>query len=115
MALNEYQLHLQVADYFRRCLDPRIPAWHTGQTAINARHGATLKRLGVKAGVPDWALIIAPHGRIAFIELKAGNGKQSPAQIVFEECARAAGGWYAVCRSLDDVRGVLAAWGVGTR
>jgi hypothetical protein len=79
-----------------------------GRSRVEA---AILKGLGVRAGVPDLAFVLA-DGRAAFIELKADNGRQSPAQALFQmECERM-GVPYAVCRSLAEVQGTLDGWRV---
>lgn len=109
----EHALHMAVVEWLR-VQHPRLLFWTTDQTAMNARHGATLKRKGVRAGVPDLSFIL-PGGRAAFIELKTAKGRQSDAQEDFEAHARSAGALYAVCRSLPEVQGVLAAWGVTVR
>lgn len=109
--MSEYSLHLTVADWLRwQC--PHLTWWHCGQTATSARHGSNLKRMGVQAGVPDLTFIIPPHGRIGFIELKAGKGKQTETQVTFEQRVRNDGALYAVCRSLEEVEGTLKGWGV---
>lgn len=74
-----------------------------------------LKALGVRAGVADLVFVL-PEGRVGFIELKApDNGRQSADQVEFEEDVRALGAPYLICRSLAEVEGALAAWGVPLR
>jgi len=109
--MSEYSLHVTVADWLRAQF-PRLVWWHShqqGHLSIAARVKA--KRMGRRAGVPDFTFII-PGGKAAFIELKIDGGKLSEPQAVFEEQARAAGALYALCRSLGEVQGTLAAWGV---
>lgn len=69
-----------------------------------------LKAMGVRAGVADLVFVLA-DGRAAFIELKAPDGRQSPAQALFQADCEFHGVPYAVCRSLPEVQGTLAAWG----
>ena len=67
------------------------------------QHGAILKRMGVKSGVPD-ILILKPsksyHG--AAIELKSKNGKLSDNQQLFLDILASHGYFVAVCYSADD-------------
>ena len=70
--------------------------------------GAKLKRLGVRAGVYDLA-IIGPHG-IGFIELKAPRGSFSIAQTQFGLRLDRFHIPREVCWSLEEVQGVIAAW-----
>lgn len=73
-----------------------------------------LKGLGVRHGVVDLCLII-DGGRACFIELKAPKGKQNDNQEIFEQDCLRVGAPYLVCRTLAEVEGALAAWGVKSR
>lgn len=110
--MSEYSLHVTVADYLRaRC--PRLTWWHSHQSGhLSMVERAKAKRMGRRAGVPDFTFILPPNGRTAFIELKADKGRQSETQALFEEAAKKAGALYALCRSVEEVEGVLRAWGV---
>lgn len=73
------------------------------------REASIFKGLGVRAGVAD--LVFLGSGGAACIELKAGKGKQSPAQLQFEEdCARL-GIPYEVCTSFEEVHACMVRWG----
>ena len=69
------------------------------------------KSLGVKPGVPDLVLLF-PGGRTAFIEIKAPEGRLSPAQKAFRNTVEAFGFAYAECHDLNAVekfiRGLIA-------
>lgn len=65
-----------------------------------------LKALGTTPGVPD-LLIWAADGRSFSVELKAGAGKLSPAQLAWHETVSSLGHRVYVCRSLDDVERCL--------
>ena len=80
----------------------------------NAIVGRKLKDMGLKRGWPDIILCL-PSGVLGAIELKAPTGRLSPDQIAFREALVAAGGQFALCRSLDDVEACLAAWNVPLR
>lgn len=53
------------------------------------------------AGAPD--LIVLLRGTAFAVEVKRHGGRQSQAQREFQAAWEAAGGWYMVASSLDDV------------
>ena len=53
------------------------------------------------AGAPD--LLVMYRGTPFAIEVKRAGERQRPAQIEFQAAWEAAGGWYMVASSLDDV------------
>ncbi len=69
--------------------------------------------MGLKAGTPD--LVMCWKGRLVGIELKAGRGRLSPAQVETHEAITLAGGIVTTCCSLDDVAAFLATLGVASR
>jgi len=75
---------------------------------------ARLKWTGVVAGIPDLA-IVAPGRRVFFIEVKAPSGALSLDQRAIRDWLIALGSPPAICRSIDDARRALAAWGLETR
>ena len=77
--------------------------------ARSKTEAAIFKGLGVKAGVPDIAIVL-PGGRAAFIELKAGRAGLSPAQLVFADLIFRIGAEGALCRSLDEVIAAVNRW-----
>jgi len=74
------------------------------------RTGAKLKAMGVRAGVADFALTL-PGGHSAYLELKSDKGRLSPEQRAFREAAEAAGAFYAVASTPEQVQEILAGWG----
>jgi hypothetical protein len=52
-------------------------------------------------GVPD--IIVVHVGRPYFLEVKRPKSYQSPEQRAFQKLAEAAGAYYAVVRSIEDV------------
>ena len=52
-------------------------------------------------GIPDIIMIV--QGRFVGLEVKMPKGKQSASQVEFENDCKAAGGYYYVVRSLEDV------------
>lgn len=83
-------------------------AWLGGDKRRRMIQAARMKRTGVKSGTPD--IIICHEGRFLAIELKAKGGKMSEAQMIAEDAITAAGGGFAVCRSVQDVETVLRDW-----
>lgn len=61
----------------------------------------TFRVNGGKAGVADLVLLLK-GGRCVFVELKADKGKQSVAQLKFENRVKVLGFEYYIWRSVDD-------------
>jgi hypothetical protein len=74
----------------------------------SAVEAAILKGLGVVAGVPD--LVLIRDGAVFGLELKAHNGRLSPAQVATQEAMRAAGVTVAVATGLDAALAQLESW-----
>jgi VRR-NUC domain len=113
----ELALHRAVAEFLRLCVPPP-PAgpWWThphGEGRRSKTDAGLAKAMGQQAGTPD--LIFCSNGRFLAVELKAPDGRLSPAQEFTHASIRAAGGVVMVCRSLDDVVTVLTAIGVPVR
>ena len=72
--------------------------------------GAILKGMGVRAGVPD--IIAVKNGRCYALELKAPDGRLTPAQRDAHAALAAAGATVAVAYGLDDALARLEAWGL---
>lgn len=110
----EDKLQLAVLEYIEVVLNEPFLIWHTPNSGKRSMsEGLKFKMLGVVPGVPDLALLT---GRgLHFIELKAGKNRATEAQEDFMSYARSLGAGTAVCRSLDDVRNALRAWGIRTK
>lgn len=110
----EDRLQMQVVQFLKAAA-PDCLYWHVpnggSRNVIEARK---LQSMGVRPGVADLSFVL-PGGRAAFIELKAGKGRQQPSQAVFEEEVSGLGAAYTVCRSVDDVQRTLTGWGVQLR
>jgi hypothetical protein len=72
--------------------------------------GAILKRMGTKPGTPD--LLIVARGKLFGLELKAGRGKLSPAQIAAHAEMRRAGAVCGVAGDVDQALSLLTEWGI---
>lgn len=70
-----------------------------------------MKRMGVKAGVPD-LVVIPKNGPVCFIELKAEDGATTELQDFWIKSLPDYGCPVSVCRSLDEVRQFLFELGV---
>ena len=108
----ELMLHKAVAAYLNAVL-PTI-AWYTTIPAGGGGliRGANLKACGYKAGTPDICIVYA--GMAYWIELKAKDGRVSDEQKDTITRISFAGSPAEVCRSIDDVRAVLAMWRIPT-
>lgn len=72
---------------------------------MNKGTAGRLKGSGLKAGFPD--IIIIFNGRITGVELKTADGRISKAQHLMFLRLHEAGMPVFICRSTDDVIGVL--------
>lgn len=69
----------------------------------NAREASIMKSEGVTAGVADLILLLPNKKHNAMcIEMKYGNGKQSPLQKQWAEIAQANGAKYTIIRSIEQ-------------
>jgi hypothetical protein len=74
-----------------------------------------LARLGLRPGWPDLQVMHpSPMGgsMVIGLELKTPVGRQSLVQKQVEADFTAAGGFYCICRSIDEVERVLIATGI---
>lgn len=96
MTQLERQHQITVIDWLRLATD--LPYYHfAGERKCSPQYGALLKRMGTKAGVSDIFIPRATelfHG--AWIELKVGRNKPTPAQLQFMS-NMVAEGYYAAC------------------
>ena len=73
--------------------------------------GSKLKRLGVRAGVPDY--LVCLHGQpIGWLEIKFGNNRLEPEQVKFRDICRANGVKWAEIRNFGQFTDALQAWGL---
>lgn len=74
------------------------------------RYGSRNKSLGQMRGFPD--LIMLHRGGLYTFEVKAPRNYPDDHQRAAGAAIEANGGYWAVVRSIDDVKAVLAAWEV---
>lgn len=116
--ISERHIHLAVADALRFFAAPGVVYWHTAnERRCTPAEGAFLKRIGVRAGVADFIIIIpeclstAFGPAICFLELKTTKGRLSPEQKLFRDDVETAGCKYAMPRSVDEALTQLQEWG----
>lgn len=111
----EEQLHQAVVEYLLYKY-PRgrsdLLWWHTrnetgGNRSVFAMSAA--KKSGMWKGMADFTFIL-PDRTVAFIELKAGKTRQSPAQKEFQQIVEARRIEYNLCRSIDEVIRSIDRW-----
>ena len=113
----EQSLQRTVADYLALCVPaPPSGPWWTAVNPIPAKSRAAAgisKAMGLRAGTPD--IVMCWKGRLVGIELKAGRGRLSLAQLEAHDAITLAGGGVTTCRTLDEVAAFLAMLGVPSR
>lgn len=115
MRRPEQTLQRSVIQFLDAVLPSGAWAFHIPNGGGRSRvEGAILKGMGVRAGIPDIEIIW--QGRAYWIELKAGRGRASEAQIAAHARLQECGCWpVATCRSIDDVEAALRLYGIPTR
>jgi hypothetical protein len=99
--LSEHEIHKAVVKYLDTCGRKDILWFHPENARkCTPRQGAMRKAIGVKAGVPDFVLII--DGDPVFLELKSARGKLSKEQEVFANRAMDSGCQYYVASDIDE-------------
>lgn len=111
----EQALHIAVAEYLDAVLDRTRAEWTTFPAGGGGKvRGAQLKAMGLLAGWPDIQIVVRDRC-LCLIELKAEGKGATPAQGALHERLRSLGCLVAVCRSVDEVEGVLKAWMIPMR
>lgn len=107
---RESKLHAAVA---KLLTDHCLPEWrwrHLNAKSANAREGAIMKKLGVRAGWPDF-ILISPGGAVRFLELKRDDGEEpSDAQIEFRMWCIAHGVPHVIAWTMAGVLEACYAW-----
>lgn len=105
MRHNEDSLQISCVRWFSMQYPQYAPLLHHSPNGgwRNIREAARFKAMGTKAGFPDLFLCVPnteAHG--LFVELKTPTGRQTTAQVAWQEASRKQGYDYAVCRSIDE-------------
>ena len=108
---SEADIHVAVVEHLRLRARADIAWHHVGNGELrDPGTAAKLARMGVRAGVPDIALVIA--GRAHFLELKRDHGgRLSPEQIAMHTELRAAGAVVETAAGLEQALAILTIWG----
>lgn len=78
---------------------------------LDRLEAAAVKRLGVKRGVYDLAVMLVA-GRQGWIELKTDRGTESDDQRAFAALCERLGHRHGLARSVGEVQRILLDWGV---
>ena len=107
----EQEIQKLLFKHIRSRAMPGVFAFHCPNGGKRSKIEASIfKGLGVKAGIPD--VLIFYRAQIFGLELKAGNGRVSPAQLATMNDMEVAGARVAVACSLDEALITLEYWGV---
>lgn len=115
--MTEDMLHIYTADLLRAFAAPGVVWWHTpNQNKHKVQYRVKLKAMGVRAGVPDFTIIVPEtEGNrrpiVSFLELKDAIGVQSDGQIKFERDVTRIGVSYVIARTPGQVDWTLTEWG----
>lgn len=114
MKITENDIQKAIVAYLRAVL-PSCKVFAIPNRAPRSKTGRALNATpGLMAGVPDLA-IVAPAGRIHFLECKAPKGVLSGEQKAFRDWCIVTATPCAVVRSIDEVRVCLKAWNLETK
>lgn len=102
---EEQHLQQAVAKFLDSVLLPGVMWAAIGHGGGGATRGAILKSMGLKPGWPD--IIIAAQGVSVGLELKAKDGRASPAQVAVQTGLIECGWKIYLCRSIEDVLAAL--------
>ncbi len=120
---HEMRLQFVVVTNMRRLLLPEVVWWSVPNGGdMTDKQRITAFNLGEHPGASDLMLfwnrtLLCPEIKVRKSELYGipRTTYQSKDQIAFQALIETAGGYYEVCRSVDEVMGFLALLGVPTR
>jgi hypothetical protein len=105
----EFKIHGAVCDHLRLRAKPDVLWLHVpNQRNTDAKTGAMLKRMGVRAGASD--LLLWHRGNSFALELKSPGGRLSDAQLEFLARFNDAGGHGASAEGVDRAIACLEGW-----
>jgi hypothetical protein len=108
---SEFQMQCAVADALGRSAAPGWVWSHFPAGELRTEEtGRRLKRMGLKAGWPDFFLI-SPIGRLYCLELKRPGGRLTEAQAEFRSAMARRSIPYSVAWSVKDAVEILGGWG----
>ena len=107
-ARPEQALQQAVVKFLTLALDPAVIWFHPANEQAGELARKIGKGMGVKPGTPD--LIFLWYEGHAAIELKVPGKDLSVAQSNWRDAYEKTGGLYAVCRSVEQVEGIMRVW-----
>jgi hypothetical protein len=115
--IPEASIHRQIADVFAKEIAPagKISregvVWFSVDIAAYAGVAPGLRTTrGIVAGIPDCVILF--EGRAYFIEIKAIDGRLSPAQCDVCASLLVCGAHYGVARNHTEALALVDAWGI---
>lgn len=112
--MTEYDFHLQVVKFLRMALAANVLFFHCPNGGYRRHTEAQrFKAMGVVPGIPDIGIVWS--GKIIWLELKSGKGRESDAQLYCHAKLRGAESAVSVCRTLNEVIDALTVAGVPMR
>jgi hypothetical protein len=110
----EARIQAAVVEWIRWCA-PQVVVFAIPNGGLRGKaEAARLRWTGVLAGIPDLA-VLAPVGKVFFLEVKAPDGGLSAEQREMFHQLVALGIDAAIVRSVQDVRMAFREWGIETR
>ena len=110
----EARIQAAVVEWIRWCA-PQTVVFAIPNGGLRGKaEAARLRWTGVLAGIPDLA-VLAPVGKVFFLEVKAPGGSLSAEQREMFHQLVALGIDAAIVRSVEDVRMAFREWGIETR
>lgn len=106
--MNQEELKLQAQCFqwhWNTYPEERYLLHANNNNSVNAIKGNQNRSIGVVAGVADMEYYRG--GKVVFIELKHGNGRQSDKQIKFQKRVEAEGIRYAIVRTLEEFQKLI--------
>lgn len=104
--MKEAAIQRGIAAYLAASLRPPTAWTAIGHGGGGKVRGAQLKAMGLKAGWPD-LIVMHPNRGLIGLEIKTDIGRQSPEQKSVMREFTDAGGYYFICRSIDQVEAAL--------
>ena len=106
--MSEAQIQANIVKYLRS-IGYFCYSTPNEQTSKNPVHTGQLVAMGLYPGMADLTVWLG-NGKIAYLEVKTDKGQQSDRQRHFQEKCTVAGYFYAVVRSVEDVKNIVESW-----
>ena len=102
----EKERHLQSA-FLKAINEAPLGAWAIENIVVKKTRGAHVEVTGLGTGSPDLLVLLAPAGKVIFLEVKTEDGVLSDAQIEWHGSARRHGASVHVVRSVEEAVAVV--------